>query len=53
MFNFIKKFVQKFAAKRNIYVRVGGRVVAMTTKEWQTHTARLGEPNRVPYRLLP
>ena len=38
--------------ERNIPVRVDGRVVMMTTEEWQAHTARLGEPERVPHRLV-
>jgi hypothetical protein len=38
--------------ERNIPVRVDGRVVMMTTEEWQSHTASLDdEHDRVPHRL--
>ena len=38
--------------ERNIPVRVDGRVVMMNTEEWQAHTSSLGEPERVPHRLV-
>lgn len=37
---------------RNIPVRVDGRVVMMTTDEYQAHISRRGDPDRVPYRLV-
>lgn len=36
----------------NIPVRVNGRVVMMTTKQWEAHAARNGEEGRIPLRLV-
>ena len=36
---------------RDIPVRVDGRLIMMTTEEWEAHTSERGEAGRVPYRL--